>query len=108
MSGPTSYYSNAVKRPILDIKEEDRFNLDPEFVGKFEGVEKITGERMAELRKVRGGRMHACMPTCPVGCSPIFNDRNGEYVTSAFEYESLAMLGSNLEIKVDQLVIGRL
>lgn len=66
--------------------------------GKFEGAEKITGERMAELRKMRGGRMHACMPTCTVGCSPVFLNRNGEYVTAAFEYEALAMLGSNLGI----------
>jgi aldehyde:ferredoxin oxidoreductase len=66
--------------------------------GRFEGVEKISGERMAELRKIRGGKMHACMPTCAVGCSPIFLNQDGEYVTSAFEYESLAMFGSNLEI----------
>lgn len=42
--------------------------------------------------------MHACMPTCVVSCSPVFLNRDGGYVTSAFEYESLAMLGSNLEI----------
>ena len=66
--------------------------------GKFEGVENITGEKMAELRKVRGGKMHACMPTCVVGCSPVFLNQSGEYVTSAFEYEALAMLGSNLGI----------
>jgi aldehyde:ferredoxin oxidoreductase len=66
--------------------------------GKFEGVEKITGERMAELRKIRGGKMHACMPSCVIGCSPLFLNERGEYVTSAFEYESLAMLGSNLAI----------
>lgn len=66
--------------------------------GKFKEVEKITGERMAELRKIRGGKMHACMPTCVVGCSPVFLNQRGEYVTSAFEYEALAMLGSNLGI----------
>ena len=66
--------------------------------GRFEGAEKISGERMAELRKIRGGKMHACMPTCVVKCSPVFLNANGEYVTSAFEYESHAMLGSNLGI----------
>lgn len=66
--------------------------------GNFEGVKKITGEKMAELREIRGGKMHACSPTCVVGCSPTFLNENGEFVTSAFEYESLAMLGSNLGI----------
>jgi aldehyde:ferredoxin oxidoreductase len=38
------------------------------------------------------------MPTCVVACSPVFLNAKGEYVTSAFEYESHAMLGSNLGI----------
>jgi len=66
--------------------------------GRFEGVENITGERMAELRETRGGKMHACMPTCVIGCSPIYHDKDGNYLTSGFEYESHAMLGSNLGI----------
>lgn len=38
-SGTTSYYSNAVKLPILNIQSADRFRLKPEFVAKFEGKE---------------------------------------------------------------------
>jgi hypothetical protein len=36
---PTSYYSNAIKRPVLNIKERDRFSLDPEFLLQFDGEE---------------------------------------------------------------------
>ena len=35
----SSYYSNAVKRPILDIGEKDRFELDPSFLSEFDGQE---------------------------------------------------------------------
>ena len=66
--------------------------------GNFAGADKISGEKMAALREVRGGKMHACMPTCIIACSPIFLNEKGEYITSAFEYESPAMLGANLGI----------
>jgi adenosylcobalamin-dependent ribonucleoside-triphosphate reductase len=34
-----SYYSNAVKRPVLNIKEKDRFYLESKFVTRFIGKE---------------------------------------------------------------------
>jgi len=33
-----------------------------------------------------------------VRCSNIFNDQNGQYLTSALEYETIVMMGSNLDI----------
>ena len=39
VTSTSSYYSNAVKRPVLNIQEEDRFALDPTFVKEFEGFE---------------------------------------------------------------------
>ena len=39
MIGTTSYYSNAVKRPVLNIREHDRFALDKEFLVEFAGQE---------------------------------------------------------------------
>jgi len=35
MHGTTSYYSNSVKRPVLNIRDEDRFFIDETFVGEF-------------------------------------------------------------------------
>ena len=37
--GATSYYSNAVQRPVLNVRDGDRFLLDPEFLAKFKGQE---------------------------------------------------------------------
>jgi aldehyde:ferredoxin oxidoreductase len=61
-------------------------------------VEAIGGEALAKLREERGGRMDGCMPGCIVKCSIIFNDADGNHVTSAYEYETIALLGTNLGI----------
>ena len=65
--------------------------------GRPEGFAKVTGE--VSRRKVweRGGRMHACMPGCVVQCSIIYYDSKGRK-TAAYEYEGVAMLGTNLGI----------
>jgi aldehyde:ferredoxin oxidoreductase len=67
--------------------------------GRFEDAEKISGERLAEIQKERNGKTgHRCSPGCVVRCSNIYNDENGEYITSGFEYETIALNGSNCGI----------
>ena len=64
--------------------------------GKKEGV---NAERIKTLASQRKGSMgHACMKGCLVRCSNIFNDPQGRYVTSGLEYETIAMMGPNLDI----------
>ena len=68
-------------------------------MGSFEGHDKINGQKLVELQKKRlGSTGHACMPGCVVHCSNIYKDESGNYLTSGLEYETLAMLGSNLGI----------
>ena len=62
------------------------------------GFENLGGEALAKLSEERGGRMDGCMPGCIVKCSVIFHDADGRHVTSAFEYETIALLGTNLGI----------
>lgn len=66
--------------------------------GRPEGFKQVTGEVMKRNMMERGGRMHACMPGCVVRCSIIYNDAKGKRLTSAYEYEGVAMLGTNLGI----------
>jgi aldehyde:ferredoxin oxidoreductase len=67
--------------------------------GSFEKVQNINANRIIELNKARGGATgHACMPGCGVQCSNIFHGADGKYLTASLEYETLAMLGSNLGI----------
>jgi len=68
-------------------------------LGSFEKVQKINVGKLVELNKARGGSMgHGCMPGCIVRCSPIFHGPDGKFVTAAFEYETIVMLGANLGI----------
>lgn len=66
--------------------------------GSFEGASKICGEKLADLRAQRGGKMHPCMPGCVIACSPVHHGPDGQYLTGAFEYETLVLMGSNLGI----------
>ncbi len=67
--------------------------------GAFEKRKGLCSNTMIELNNARGGSMgNACMPGCIVKCSPIFHDANGNHLTSALEYETVAMLGANLGI----------
>lgn len=65
--------------------------------GQFEGVEKITGESMAEVIKKRGGiNSHMGCAQCIIRCSNVYVDEKGEYVTSSLEYETIWSMGAML------------
>ena len=67
--------------------------------GSFDKVDTVKIETFLEINKANGGTMgHSCMPGCPVRCSPIFHDNNGNFLTAAFEYETIVLLGTNLGI----------
>ena len=58
----------------------------------------IGGQHIAELGAERGGKMLPCMAGCIIKCAILFNDADGGHVTTALEFETIALLGSNLEI----------
>jgi aldehyde:ferredoxin oxidoreductase len=63
--------------------------------GVFEGWEKISGEALAELIKKRGGNpTHTGCAQCIVHCSNEFVDKDGKYVTSGLEYETIWATGA--------------
>ena len=66
--------------------------------GRSEGFEALTGEAIKRKVWERGGKFHGCMTGCVVQCSIIYNDAQGKRLASAYEYEALAMLGTNLNI----------
>ena len=66
--------------------------------GSWEDAESISGQVIEELGKERGSKMLPCMAGCIIKCAILFNDANGEHVTTALEFETIALLGSNLEI----------
>jgi aldehyde:ferredoxin oxidoreductase len=76
--------------------------------GVLDGWEKISGERMAEMIKERGGNpTHRGCDQCVIHCSNVFVDKDGKYVTSALEYETMWAMGGMAAI-VDLDTIARL
>lgn len=67
----------------------------------------INGHSIQKILFERGGKMHGCMPGCVVRCSIIYPDKDGKRLCSAYEYETIAMLGTNLGI-TDPDAIARL
>ncbi|NJC95173.1 MAG: aldehyde ferredoxin oxidoreductase [Anaerolineales bacterium] len=78
--------------------------------GTFDQVEEIGGESLREFTLTRGkpsDPSHACMAGCTIKCSNIFGGEDGKVIVSPLEYETIGLMGSNLEI--DSLdSIGRL
>jgi len=67
--------------------------------GRFEGVEKISGETQHDVILERGGEIkHGCMPGCVIQCSRIYHDKKGEYLTKGPEYETIWANGANCGI----------
>jgi len=67
--------------------------------GVFEGAEKISGERMHDIIVARKGKTtHACMPGCLIRCSNKYLSEQGETIVAPLEYETIALMGSNLNI----------
>jgi aldehyde:ferredoxin oxidoreductase len=66
--------------------------------GQSPDAKTLDGARIVESFEERGGGMHNCMTGCIVKCSNIVNDAQGEYKTSALEFETLTLLGANCAV----------
>lgn len=67
--------------------------------GAYDKKDMVNADQLKNLAAQRKGIMgHACMRGCVVRCSNIFNDPQGRYLTSGLEYETIAMMGPNLDI----------
>jgi aldehyde:ferredoxin oxidoreductase len=66
--------------------------LFPEYKG-------VGAGKFMENLATRGGKNKiACQPGCVVQCSNCYNDKDGNYLTSGFEYETIAIMGPNCHI----------
>jgi len=78
--------------------------------GTFEQIDQVDGDALREFTLKRGkpsDPAHACMAGCTIKCSNIFGGEDGKIIVSPLEYETIGLLGVNLEI--DSLdSIGRL
>lgn len=69
--------------------------------GTFEKAENIGGDALREFTLTRGkpsDPSHACMAGCTIKCSNIFGGEDGKIIVSPLEYETIGLMGVNLEI----------
>jgi len=65
--------------------------------GRFDGAAKISGEAMTDTIKARkGAYKHGCHTGCVIQCSQVYNDKDGNFLTTGFEYETIWGFGANL------------
>jgi aldehyde:ferredoxin oxidoreductase len=64
--------------------------------GQYDQHEMISGEKMSEMIEARGGKVkHGCHAGCVMKCSQVYVDKEGNYVTSGFEYETIWGMGAH-------------
>jgi aldehyde:ferredoxin oxidoreductase len=65
--------------------------------GKFEQAAELRGEKLRELVLAREGKIGTrCMPGCVIACRNLFADESGKPVVGTIQYETVALVGSNL------------
>jgi aldehyde:ferredoxin oxidoreductase len=67
--------------------------------GRADYASQLDGSGIVASFPERGGGMDNCMTGCVVQCTNKVHDPSGSYNTSALEFETLALLGSNCGIK---------
>jgi len=70
--------------------------------GTFEPAQEWTGPKFAEMVARRGGCGRSgtpCVQGCTIQCSNVFPYENGQRIVGSIQYESIALLGSNLGIE---------
>jgi aldehyde:ferredoxin oxidoreductase len=64
--------------------------------GQFAQHENFSGETIHDTIVARKGKpKHGCHQGCVIQCSQVYNDKDGNYLTSGFEYETVWGLGAN-------------
>ena len=66
--------------------------------GQSPDADTLDGYLIHESFATRGGGMHNCLTGCIVRCSNVVHDAEGRYKTSALEFETMALIGSNCAV----------
>lgn len=65
--------------------------------GNFEDEAHLRGEKLRETTLARGGKAGTrCMPGCVIACRNQYVDQTGKPIVGTLQYETIALMGSNL------------
>lgn len=70
--------------------------------GSCKYADELSGEKLYETITSRGGKGKTglpCMSGCVIQCSSVYPDANGEKIVSTMQYETVALVGSNLGLE---------
>jgi len=95
LTGMSKYGTPGVIVPLRGLGSMPSKNYSSE---PTEGFEALAGPSLEKINQERKGRMDGCMPGCLVRCSVVYNEPDGKHLTSSYEYETLALMGTNLGI----------
>jgi aldehyde:ferredoxin oxidoreductase len=90
------YGTTAIVKPINAMGALPTKNFR---YGSWKYADELSGEKLNEIITSRGGKGKTgipCMNGCIIRCSLIYPDENGESIVSSLQYETIALLGSNL------------
>jgi len=86
-----AFGTSALVAPVNSMGAFPSYNATK---GEFEGWQKISGEALANTIKERNGQTgHVGCSQCIIRCSNVYNDKDGNYVSSAVEYETIWSMG---------------
>ncbi len=89
-------YGTSTSVPVAQMLQT--FPYKNRVEGQSPDAETLDGQRIVESFETRGGGMHNCMTGCIVSCSNVVHDAEGNYKTSALEFETITLLGANCAI----------
>jgi aldehyde:ferredoxin oxidoreductase len=75
--------------------------------GNFEAAETLRGEYLREVTLKRGGEVGTrCMPGCVIACRNVYVDSSSKPIVGTLQYETIALLGSNLGLgNLDEVAV---
>lgn len=73
--------------------------------GSYEEAANLRGEHLRELILAREGKVGTrCMPGCVIACRNLFVDESGKPIVGTLQFETIALMGSNLGLgKLDDV-----
>ena len=101
LKGTSKYGTPGLIVPLRSMGSMPSKNYSSEAT---EGFEALSGPELNKINQERGGRMDGCMPGCLVKCSVVYMDKDGKHLTSSYEYETIALMGTNLGIADPDMV----
>lgn len=66
--------------------------------GRWDAAEALGGVAIAQAAPERGHKMLPCMAGCIIKCAILYQGPERRHITTALEFETIALMGSNLEI----------